>query len=455
MNLFDFEAEFLKPTEQPSQEPQEEPKVIESNVGLLEAYEQHRKANPHPAYISVKDFKEQFFDKKEDDLDLYFSSGAHQMQREIAEEQIKNYPGNMPPGLRAAQIRNGIGLPLGPDKEVVLPRLSLDYNNPSYDTPISKTEFLEEVAEQYDLKKYPIFALDHPDHPGKAVVFDTESHDFKEAVEGPIFPISTNPVTGFDIEPLTDDKGQADMFGVEPTKSIEEFLIEGLSEGDKVKSPDDELKTDPVKFEFPENKPKFGRARFRKPKVEGEDQPVKNKINRTKITEHGITFDSTLERYLYNLLLAEGIEFEFQVEFVIQEAFKYRHESILPIKIRPDFFIPSHNLLVDTKGFQMADGKLKYKMLKFLLHNSNTEYRIEMPSTQKKCRELIHMMKNGFTLEEPLTEHAGTARKNKLKKAGFERIGTDWVRGEERFDPSFIMNLPKYEFEELLLKPEA
>lgn len=441
----DFEAEFLKPTEKLP----EQPKVIDSNVNLLEAYEAHRKANPHPHYISVQDFKDQIFDKKE--------------AVPVADKpKEKSYRDGLPAGLREAQDRNGINqttpAPVSND-EVITRNIR------------NKTEVLRANVEEVS------------------------------PVEHLINTIGSQHLSDFDIEPLTNDQGQSDMFGVEPTDkandtanyagfidyalpsrpddtaiiiykdedgvqkpmavnkqdmSTEEFNKELLKTAQyfNCQTIVEENKTAPAGIEFPEEKRKFGRTRFNKPKAEVDGEPVKNKINASKIEQHGIVFDSKLENYMYNLLLEEEIEFDFQVEFILQEGFKYMHESIRPVAIVLDFVFKTYPVICDTKGFQMTDNKIKHKMLKHYFFQRGMEMRIEMPSSQKKCRELVHMLKNGFTIEEPLTEHAGTVRKNKLKKAGFERVGTNWVRDGVSYDPSFIMNLRNYDFGELLLRPE-
>lgn len=176
-----------------------------------------------------------------------------------------------------------------------------------------------------------------------------------------------------------------------------------------------------------------------------------NKINATKIEQDGIKFDSRLELYLYNLLKEEDIEFEFQKEYVLQEGFKYCSESILPIKIRVDFVLPKYKFILDSKGFQMSDGKLKYKMLKFMLFCLDTEYRIEMPSSQKRCREVVESIKRGyFTVDEPISESVAKSRRKALTDSGFNWINYNWIKGEVTYDSHWIMSLQKYDFEQLV-----
>ena len=73
---------------------------------MLEAYHAFRKTNTE--YMSFRTWRDQYWNVKSvpaemDDIDLYFESGAHDMQREIAADQIKDHRAAMPPGLRELQ----------------------------------------------------------------------------------------------------------------------------------------------------------------------------------------------------------------------------------------------------------------------------------------------------------------------------------------------------------------
>lgn len=118
-----------------------------------------------------------------------------------------------------------------------------------------------------------------------------------------------------------------------------------------------------------------------------ENQRIKNA---TKVEVDGIRFDSRLEAFLYGLLKQHGIRFDMQVNYTLQEKFRFGTELIRPILIRVDFVLLDHNMIVDSKGFQLADNKLKYKMLKRFLHDSGSAMTIEMPKNQKECRELVN-----------------------------------------------------------------
>ncbi len=198
----------------------------------------------------------------------------------------------------------------------------------------------------------------------------------------------------------------------------------------------------------------FNRKRF---KAKDGSEPDKRKIKSTKVEQDGIVFDSKLENYFYNLLKENNIPFIMKEPFELVPSFTYRHETIRPMIVTPDYILPDHNLIVDTKGFGNETVPLRYKMLKYLLHTQGTEYQIEMPSSQRRCREIIECLKTGWVLETPLTESAATQRKNKLKKNGWLWSNGQWRKYYDNVnavyhDASYLMTLPKYEFEELLLK---
>src|ERR1700760_2313070 len=129
--------------------------------------------------------------------------------------------------------------------------------------------------------------------------------------------------------------------------------------------------------------------------------------NATKsINSDGVKFDSQLERYMYERLKAAGIDFEFQVGYVLQEKFRYGTEAVRGITLTVDFRLPGHNMLIDTKGFKTQQGTMRWKMLKHLLRNKLAEEQmlqfepidssklpsIEQPKNKKECDLLINRL---------------------------------------------------------------
>ncbi len=100
-------------------------------------------------------------------------------------------------------------------------------------------------------------------------------------------------------------------------------------------------------------------------------EPVSNKKikNATKCKQDGLTFDSRLELYCYNMFKKYDIKFELKRTYCIQEGFRYKGKKIQPITLTPDFFLPEHNIITDTKGFSTPSATIKFKMLKFMFWN--------------------------------------------------------------------------------------
>lgn len=115
--------------------------------------------------------------------------------------------------------------------------------------------------------------------------------------------------------------------------------------------------------------------------------------NATKIEEAGVKFDSKLEKYMYDLLRGAQIDFEFQKVYVLQEKFRYRDGAVRAITLTVDFWLPTRNMIIDTKGFQTQQGAMRWKMLKSYLKNiEDRQPEIILPSTKKECDLLLNRL---------------------------------------------------------------
>lgn len=115
--------------------------------------------------------------------------------------------------------------------------------------------------------------------------------------------------------------------------------------------------------------------------------------NATVVEMDGIKFASKLELYCYNMLKAVGIPFEFQVTIVLQEKFRASDGTLIrEIKMIPDFVLEQHDLIVDTKGFQTPESKLKFKMLKHKIYSEGRKTKIELPKNQTEVGNLINRL---------------------------------------------------------------
>ncbi|MBY6838625.1 DUF1064 domain-containing protein [Clostridium botulinum] len=101
----------------------------------------------------------------------------------------------------------------------------------------------------------------------------------------------------------------------------------------------------------------------------------RNKYHNIKTTKYNQKWDSEMELDYYESVCLPKLEtgefksVETQRVFILQEKFKCKDKTILPIKYIADFVIETKDkelIIVDTKGMPpTTDFKLKWKMMKF------------------------------------------------------------------------------------------
>ena len=113
-----------------------------------------------------------------------------------------------------------------------------------------------------------------------------------------------------------------------------------------------------------------------------------------KVQKHGLKFDSRLELFFYELCRSEGLEFDFQVLYELHPSFKYQGKTVRAMTLTVDFDFQDHgkNVIVDTKGFQRNDNKLKWKLLKYGL-STDSQPHIFLPRNQKECKDVVEFIK--------------------------------------------------------------
>ncbi len=73
-------------------------------------------------------------------------------------------------------------------------------------------------------------------------------------------------------------------------------------------------------------------------------------------------FDSKMEGRFQKLLEKKGIVFEPQKRFLLQPGYELNGEKIKEINYICDFYLPNLELVIDVKGFETPDFKLKKKI---------------------------------------------------------------------------------------------
>ena len=99
----------------------------------------------------------------------------------------------------------------------------------------------------------------------------------------------------------------------------------------------------------------------------------RSKYNNKKVTLDGITFDSKIEASYYEYLKRleqQGIvsEFLMQKEYIVFDGYTKDGKKVRPIKYKADFevhYADNHIEVIDIKGFETADFKLKKKLFEY------------------------------------------------------------------------------------------
>lgn len=112
--------------------------------------------------------------------------------------------------------------------------------------------------------------------------------------------------------------------------------------------------------------------------------------NAQRCESGGRKFDSKLERNMCGLLEMFHIPFEFQKKYVLQEGFTYNGKKIQEITYTADFYLPEHDTVIDTKGFQTQQGAMRIKMLKKRFADAGMHPEILLPATPEECEAVIN-----------------------------------------------------------------
>lgn len=114
-----------------------------------------------------------------------------------------------------------------------------------------------------------------------------------------------------------------------------------------------------------------------------------------KYHKYGHKFDSKLELFFYELLKSNGIKFTFQNTYSLHPSFRYNKATVRAMTLTVDFDLTTHGIdvIVDTKGFQRNDNKLKWKFFKYLLHMKGKHPEIYLPKNQRECTDVVNIIK--------------------------------------------------------------
>lgn len=127
-----------------------------------------------------------------------------------------------------------------------------------------------------------------------------------------------------------------------------------------------------------------------------------------KKKSYGI-YKNGLEKYCGDSLKKNKYKFKYEEQFVLVEGFYYPSDQFksvpknkdlvnatgkktLPIKYRPDFFLPDEKVFIETKGFVRANDSfpLRWKLfLKFLMDSGMSDHAVFIPKNRSQVDEII------------------------------------------------------------------
>lgn len=134
------------------------------------------------------------------------------------------------------------------------------------------------------------------------------------------------------------------------------------------------------------------------------------KFNNTIIEKDGIRFRSLLELYCYDKLNEYGIEFQYEkIRYTLVASYKFKGKSYERVKKKgknlfiekqaaypritylPDFV--GKNWVIETKGMESAEFKIKWKLFKKFVDINKLELTLFLPHTRKEVDEAVSIIR--------------------------------------------------------------
>lgn len=129
-----------------------------------------------------------------------------------------------------------------------------------------------------------------------------------------------------------------------------------------------------------------------------------SKYNSKKVEVDGILFDSSIEAEYYKVLKNKGEKFDIHPKFILQEKCSIDGEKIGGITYVADFRVG--NTVIDIKGVETTDFKMKAKMFKAKYKN------LKLICLAKCPLKYIKYSNNGFINKDVLNK---LQRENRIK----------------------------------------
>lgn len=119
----------------------------------------------------------------------------------------------------------------------------------------------------------------------------------------------------------------------------------------------------------------------------------KGRVKNAQPNEYdGIKFRSKLETYTYKKLKENNILAEYEaLHFELIPKFEYDGEKVRAMTYLPDFV--GKDFIIECKGMMGDSFPLRWKIFKYTLMQSNSNYRLFLVRNQKQVDELVVKLK--------------------------------------------------------------
>ena len=120
---------------------------------------------------------------------------------------------------------------------------------------------------------------------------------------------------------------------------------------------------------------------------------TKGKVKNTQPNVYeGIRFRSKLETYTYKKLKEANILADYEpTHFMLIPKFEYQGEKVRAMTYLPDFV--GKDFIIECKGVIGDAFPLRWKIFKYTLMNSNSNYKLYLVRNKKQVDKLINSLK--------------------------------------------------------------
>lgn len=125
----------------------------------------------------------------------------------------------------------------------------------------------------------------------------------------------------------------------------------------------------------------------------------KKHVQAIKVSEDGIDFASTAERFCYRLLKANGMygpgKFIYEAkQFMLLSPFTFAGKKYQPIRITPDFVDETNKVILEVKGRAVELFAMRWKLMKWYLSVNDPTYGVFLTkSNQTDITKIVNEIK--------------------------------------------------------------